>query len=86
MFHAAALAYHATGRPISTHTSFSTMGPEQLALLQSYGVPADRVVIGHCDLKDNLETVLHLIDQGAWVQFDTIGKTATTRMKNAWRC
>lgn len=76
MFHAAALAYHATGRPISTHTSFSTMGPEQLALLQSYGVPADRVVIGHCDLKDNLETVLHLIDQGAWVQFDTIGKNS----------
>ena len=33
VFIAAALAHNQTGRPISTHTSFSTMGLEQLALL-----------------------------------------------------
>ncbi|CAM6746207.1 Phosphotriesterase-like protein [Escherichia coli] len=38
VFIAAALAHNQTGRPISTHTSFSTMGLEQLALLQATGL------------------------------------------------
>ncbi|POP43208.1 phosphotriesterase-related protein [Superficieibacter electus] len=74
MFAAAAIAHRETGRPISTHTSFSTMGLEQLALLKNHGVDLSRVVIGHCDLKDNLDAIFRMIDQGAYVQFDTIGK------------
>lgn len=74
VFAAAALAHRETGRPISTHTSFSTMGLEQLALLKKHGVDLSRVVVGHCDLKDNLDNILRMIDQGAYVQFDTIGK------------
>ena len=74
VFIAAARAHNETGRPISTHTSFSTMGLEQLALLQAQGVDLARVVVGHCDLKDNLEDILRMIDLGAYVQFDTIGK------------
>ena len=74
VFAAAAIAHRETGRPISTHTSFSTMGLEQLALLKSQGVDLTRVVVGHCDLKDNLDNILRMIEQGAYVQFDTIGK------------
>lgn len=74
VFIAAARAHNETGRPISTHTSFSTMGLEQLALLKAQGVDLSRVVIGHCDLKDNLDNILRMIDLGAYVQFDTIGK------------
>ena len=74
VFYAAAIAHHETGRPLSTHTSFSTMGLEQLALLSGYGVDLSRVVIGHCDLKDNIDDILRMIDLGAYVQFDTIGK------------
>lgn len=74
VFQAAALAHLATGRPISTHTTLSTMGLEQLALLKRCGVEPEYIVIGHCDLKPNLDTVLALLDEGAWVQFDTIGK------------
>lgn len=76
VFSAAALAHNQTGCPISTHTSFSTMGLEQLDLLQQHGVDLTRVVIGHCDLKDNLDTILRIIDRGACVQFDTIGKNS----------
>ena len=76
VFIAAARAHHETGRPISTHTSFSTMGLEQLALLKSQGVALSRVVVGHCDLKDNLDNILRMIDLGAYVQFDTIGKNS----------
>lgn len=74
VFAAAAIAHRETGRPISTHTSFSTMGLEQLALLKSHGVDLSRVVVGHCDLKDNLDNILRMVEQGAFVQFDTIGK------------
>ncbi len=35
VFHAAAIAHLETGRPVSTHTTLSTMGLEQLALLKS---------------------------------------------------
>lgn len=74
MFHAAALAHHATGLPISTHTSFSTMGEAQIALLKKHGVALENVVIGHCDLKDDIPQILRMLDQGVYVQFDTIGK------------
>ena len=74
VFIAAARAHIETGRPISTHTSFSTMGLEQLLLLQVHGVDLSRVTVGHCDLKDNLDNILRMIDLGAYVQFDTIGK------------
>ncbi|SCZ68149.1 MULTISPECIES: phosphotriesterase-related protein [Photorhabdus] len=74
VFHAAAIAHLETGRPVSTHTTLSTMGLEQLALLKKHGVDAEHVVIGHCDLKDNLDNILRIIEQGAYIQFDTIGK------------
>lgn len=74
VFIAAARAHIETGRPISTHTSFSTMGVEQLVLLQAHGVDLSRVTVGHCDLKDNLDNILRMIDLGAYMQFDTIGK------------
>ncbi|CNJ28493.1 phosphotriesterase-related protein [Yersinia aldovae] len=76
VFHAAALAHHATGLAISTHTSFSTMGLEQIALLEQHGVPLNRVVIGHCDLKEQPDLILRMIDKGVYVQFDTIGKNS----------
>ncbi len=34
------------------------------------------VTVGHCDLKDNLDNILKMIDLGAYVQFDTIGKNS----------
>lgn len=74
VFIAAARAHIETGRPISTDTSFSTMGVEQLVLLQAHGVDLSRVTVGHCDLKDNLDNILRMIELGAYVQFDTIGK------------
>ena len=74
VFIAAARAHIETGRLISTHTSFSTMGVEQLVLLQAHGVDLSRVTVGHCDLKDNLDNILRMIELGAYVQFDTIGK------------
>ena len=74
VFEAAAMAHYETGRPISTHQSMGTMGRQQIKLLKRFGVDMERVTIGHCDLKDNLDDILQLLDQGCYIQFDTIGK------------
>lgn len=76
VFKAAAIAHLETGRPISTHQSMSTMGRQQLQLLQECGVAMDQVTVGHCDLRDNLDHILWMLDQGCYVQFDTIGKNS----------
>ncbi|WP_446890655.1 phosphotriesterase family protein [Aeromonas veronii] len=76
VFEAAAMAHYETGRPISTHLSMSTMAREQVKLFKSYAVAMERVTIGHCDLKNNLDDILWLIEQGCHVQFDTIGKNS----------
>ena len=74
VFEAAAMASLETGRPISTHTTLSTMGYEQLVMLKGFGISPKSIVIGHCDLKDNLDVILPILEEGGWVQFDTIGK------------
>lgn len=74
VFHAAVIAHKETGKPISTHTTLATMGMEQVKLLQSLGMTLQHVVIGHCDLKEQLDTLLNMIDAGVYIQFDTIGK------------
>ncbi len=76
VFHAAAMAHIETGAPISTHTSFSTMGKEQVKLLSGYDLDLSCVTIGHCDLRDHFDDLLWLLDSGCFIQFDTIGKNS----------
>jgi phosphotriesterase-related protein len=74
VFRAVALAHEKTGVPVSTHTTLGTLGFEQLALLKSLGVAPSRVIIGHLDLANDLELIYRVLDEGAYVEFDTIGK------------
>ncbi|MDR1128678.1 MAG: phosphotriesterase-related protein, partial [Treponema sp.] len=74
VFRAAALAHEKTGVPVSTHTTLGTLGFEQLALLMSLGVDPSRVIIGHLDLAGDLDLIFRVLDKGAYVEFDTIGK------------
>jgi phosphotriesterase-related protein len=71
---AAARAHRATGAPITTHASMYPVGMRQLALLREEGVDPDRIIIGHCDTY--LDPAYHrsLLEAGAYVQFDTIGR------------
>lgn len=71
---AAARAHHATGLAVSTHTTHGTMALEQLDLLAAEGVPLDRVVVGHLDNHPDLDYVRRVLDRGAAVAFDSIGK------------
>ncbi|MBV7388191.1 hypothetical protein KRX11_05945 [Pasteurellaceae bacterium TAE3-ERU1] len=76
LLHAAALACLATGKFITTHTSLGRFGLEQLDLFARFGVSAEKVILGHTDLAGDRDYLFRLLDRGAWVEFDTIGKLA----------
>jgi predicted metal-dependent phosphotriesterase family hydrolase len=44
----------------------------QLDMLEAEGVPAGRVIIGHCDMVPDRAYHRALAERGAWVEFDTI--------------
>jgi phosphotriesterase-related protein len=74
VFEAAIEAHKETGAPISTHTEIGTMGKEQLAIFQKYDVNMKSVSFGHQDLNLNFEEQCLILDSGAYLQFDTVGK------------
>ena len=74
VFRAAARAHLETGKPISTHTTLGTLGLEQLKLFKEVGVDLTKVYIGHVDLSHDIDYILRLLDTGANVGFDTVGK------------
>ena len=71
---AAARAQKATGAPLTTHASMYPVGLAQLRILEDEGVDPGRVIIGHCDTYLDLDYHLSILDAGAYVQFDTVGR------------
>ncbi|WP_062077470.1 phosphotriesterase family protein [Demequina globuliformis] len=71
---AAARAQRATGVALMTHTTHATMAMEQLAVLQDEGVDPSRVVVGHMDIHPDPGAVFAVLDAGAAIAIDTIGK------------
>lgn len=69
-----AKAHKITNVPIHSHTEAGTMGLEQLAILKREGVDPSRVSFGHMDR--NLDRYYHrkLLDSGAYLSFDGLGK------------
>ncbi len=74
-FVAAALAHHATGATISTHTEAGTMAHAQVDLLTQHDVPVERIIIGHCDRLLDLEYHKSLLHRGVTIGYDQIGKS-----------
>lgn len=74
VFRAAAVAHEQTGVPITTHShAASRGGREQQRILTDFGVPPDRIVIGHsCDTTD-LTYLRDLADGGSVLGFDRFG-------------
>lgn len=72
---AVARAGKLSGAPIYTHTEAGTMGVEQLNILEQEGVDLTRVMIGHLDRLLDLQYHLTILQRGAWVVYDQVGKT-----------
>lgn len=79
---AVARAQLRTGAAITTHTSGSARfqieggnaGDQFLDLFEAEGVDLTRVIIGHCDENVDIRQLMRLMDRGAYVEFDVIGK------------
>ncbi|MEH7336301.1 phosphotriesterase-related protein [Neobacillus drentensis] len=76
VFQASIMAHKMTGAPISTHCEIGTMGKGQLEIFQRYEVNLKQISFGHQDLNTDLEEQLLLLQSGAYIQFDTIGKNS----------
>lgn len=74
VFEASVLVQKETGVPITTHTTLGTFGKEQVAFFKEQKAALERIVIGHVDLTGDARYVLDLLDQGVYVEFDTVGK------------
>lgn len=74
VFEAVVIAHKETNKPITTHTTLGTLGHEQVAFFKQHGVDLNRVIIGHVDLTGDADYILHMLKEGAYVEFDTIGK------------
>jgi phosphotriesterase-related protein len=70
----AARAQRRTGAPLSTHASMYPVGLAQLAILNEEGVDPSRVIIGHGDTYLNPAYHREILETGAYVAFDTIGR------------
>lgn len=74
VFQAAAIAHHATGAAISTHTEAGTMALEQIQKLKKAGVKSNSIVIGHLDRKLEWELLSAIAQEGVYLSFDQISK------------
>jgi phosphotriesterase-related protein len=70
---AAAKASIATGAPITSHTDRGTMGPEQQKFLTDLGVPAHRIIIGHCCGTSDHDYHMKIVRGGSYLGFDRFG-------------
>lgn len=74
VFRAAALASNETATTITTHCShYGELALEQVRLLTSEGVPADRIVIGHMGDRRGLDLERPVLATGVWLELDHIG-------------
>ncbi len=72
-----AVSYLAEKYPVvvTTHAHLGGGGRDELELLLAEGMQPERILLGHQDLCPDLGTVLDLARRGAYIGFDTIGKT-----------
>jgi predicted metal-dependent phosphotriesterase family hydrolase len=73
-FRAALRAQRETGLALFTHTTHGTMAHEQLDLAVAEGADLERVVVGHLDTQLSAGLAESLLDRGALIAVDTIGK------------
>lgn len=70
---AAGQAQAATGCAVTTHTSGSTLGEEQIAILLKNGAAPEKLIIGHSDDRGDIDYHRRLLSHGVTVEFDHIG-------------
>jgi len=73
LLEAAATASKETGAPITTHTEDGVLGDQQQQILTDLGVPAHRIIIGHCCGSDDFDYHSGILNRGSYIGFDRFG-------------
>jgi phosphotriesterase-related protein len=68
---AAAIAHHATGAPILTHTEQGTAALDQVRIFLDHGVRLQHVVISHTDRKPDCGYLRELLSTGVMLEYDS---------------
>lgn len=63
-----------TGAPVHSHTEAGTMALEQMAILKAEGIDLSVVSFGHMDRNIDLYYYEKLLETGAYLSFDGLGK------------
>jgi len=71
---AAARAHIHTGKAVTLHAEYCSVGLDQLNILEEEGVNLERVIVGHADSFLNLNYHEEIYRRGAYIQFDGIGR------------
>ncbi len=71
---AAARAQIHTGKAVTLHAEYCSVGLDQLKILEEEGVDPERVIVGHADSFLNLNYHEEIYRRGAFIQFDGIGR------------
>ena len=79
LVNAAAIAHHATGMAIHSHTGDAAAGLAQLDLLESRGVPLSAFVWVHAQNVDDLAVLVGAAARGAWIELDGVGPETVLR-------
>lgn len=74
MLRATARAHRETGLSIMTHTTHGTMAQEQLDVLLGERADPAGIVIGHVDTQLDIDVPRRILDRGASIAVDTVGK------------
>ncbi len=86
MLTAATRAARATGVPLISHTENCSCGHDQIDIVTGEGLAASRLLVGHCDGRDDHPYQASLAARGAYVGFDRFGlevfNSDETRMRN----
>lgn len=64
------------GCAVTTHCQMGRMALEQADILLSEGMRAEKIVLGHLDLADDLDYYERILSTGVNIGFDTCGKVA----------
>ncbi|MFM7121673.1 MAG: phosphotriesterase, partial [Gammaproteobacteria bacterium] len=70
---AAARAARITGLPLISHTENATCGHDQIDIITGEGVPAQQLLVGHSDGRDDHAYHVSIAERGAYVGFDRFG-------------
>ena len=76
---AAAIAHHATGMAIHSHTGDAVAGLAQLDLLQRRHVPLDRFVWVHAQNVDDIGVLVGAAERGPWIELDGVAPDTVAR-------